>query len=169
MNENKAATPQASPGVSLSFLLSQLGTHAAQTFAGVLEPLGLRVQDAGLLRMLSVRPGVTQVELSETFGILPSRMVVLLDGLEAAGLVERARDASDRRRMRVQLSAKGSETAKAIAAMTAEMDQGLFRALAAHERAELERLLRKLIQDQSLQAGVHPAFRSLAGGATTNE
>jgi DNA-binding MarR family transcriptional regulator len=169
MNESESAAAGRSPKVSLSFLVSQLGTHAAQTFAKVLEPLGLRVQDAGLLRMISARAGMTQVDLSETFGVLPSRMVALLDGLEADGLIERKRDPSDRRRMRVQLSAKGGKAAEAIAEMTAVMDEGLFRSLSAKERTALRALHSKVIQDQALQAGVHPAFRTNSGERPKND
>ncbi len=150
------------PTVSLSFLVSQFGAHAAQAFARALEPLGLRVQDAGLIRMLSVRPGMTQVELSDLFGVLPSRMVALLDGLEGRGLVERARDPADRRRMRVALSAQGRKTARALADLTAAMDADLFRGLSAAERDTLEALLGKLAGTQGLRAGVHPAYRTLA-------
>jgi DNA-binding MarR family transcriptional regulator len=160
MNDLDAAAATRSPEVSLSFLVSQLGAYAAQTFASVLEPLGLRVQDAGLLRMLSVRAGATQLALSETFGVAPSRMVALLDGLEAKGLVERKRDPADRRRMQVQLSAKGRKTAETVAEVTAVMDEGLFRGLSAVERTGLRRLLSRVIEDQALKAGVHPAFRA---------
>jgi DNA-binding MarR family transcriptional regulator len=169
MNDFPPTELRPSPRLSLSFLVSQLGTYAAQTFAKVLEPLGLRVQDAGLLRILSVRPGMTQIELSETFGVMPSRMVLLLDGLEASGLIERKRDPSDRRCMRVHLSLKGLKATQTIAKLTATMDEGLFRGLTTEERAVLGGLVSKVIQDQALQAGVHPAYRTIFGEKTKNE
>jgi DNA-binding MarR family transcriptional regulator len=164
MNGLPSPAPRPALKVSLSFLVSQLGTHAAQTFAKVLEPLGLRVQDAGLLRILSARAGMTQIELSETFGVAPSRMVLLLDGLEASGLIERKRDPSDRRRMRVYPSPEGLKTAQTVANLTATMDEGLFRALTPEERAALSDLVSRVVQAQALQAGVHPAYRTILGG-----
>jgi len=150
------------PPVSLSFLVSQFGAHAAQSFARALRALDLRPQDAGLLRMLSVRPGMTQVETSETFGVLPSRLVALLDALETRGLVRRARDAEDRRKVRLFLTDDGRKAARAIAALTEAMDEGLFRALGKDQRAMLAGLLSKLVEAQGLQPGVHPAYRDNA-------
>ena len=154
----------AAPQVSLSFLMSQFGSHAAQCFARELSPTGLRVQDAGLLRMLAARPGMTQIEIAETFGVLPSRLVVLIDGLEDRGLVSRQRDASDRRKVRVFLTAKGSDVAETVVELTRSMERRLFRALDEDESRLLEALLRKLAADQELQPGVHPAFPKIIDG-----
>jgi DNA-binding MarR family transcriptional regulator len=71
--------------------------------------------------------------------------------------------------MRVQLSAKGLKTAEAIAEMTAVMDEGMFRGLSAEERTAFQALVAKVIQDQALQAGVHPAFQTLVGEKTKDD
>ena len=156
-----------SPQVSLSFLVSQFGTHAAHCFESELSAIGLRVQDAGLIRMLGAKPGMTQIEIAETFGVLPSRLVVLIDGLEYLGLVERKRDISDRRKVRVFLTSKGKKAAGTIVELTKSMDSRLFRALGEKESRQLGVLLRKLAADQGLQPGVHPAFPKIIGGEQT--
>jgi DNA-binding MarR family transcriptional regulator len=149
------------PQVSLSFLASQFGAHAAHTFAVELATIGLRVQDAGLLRMLGARPGMTQIEIAETFGVLPSRLVALIDGLEAKGLVRRQRDTADRRKVRVSLTPQGSEAAAKVATLTQSMERRLFQALSDDEQRLFDQLLRKLAADQGLQPGVHPAFPTI--------
>jgi DNA-binding MarR family transcriptional regulator len=153
-----------SPQISLSFLASQFGSHAAQCFAKELSVIGLRVQDAGLLRMLGANPGMAQIEIADTLRVLPSRLVVLIDGLESLGLLSRQRDASDRRKVRVFLTAKGSDVAGTVAELTRSMESRLFRALDKDENHLLEVLLRKLAVDQGLRPGVHPAFPEILGG-----
>jgi DNA-binding MarR family transcriptional regulator len=151
------------PQVSISFLLSQLGSHAAQCFAMELSAIGLRVQDAGLLRMLDAKPGMTQTEIADLFGVLPSRLVVLIDGLEEAGLVRRQRGAADRRKMHIHLTSKGADAAAKVAQLTRSMERQLFRALSEDECRRLEALLRKLAADQGLLPGIHPAFPKIVG------
>jgi DNA-binding MarR family transcriptional regulator len=155
------------PRVTLSFLLSQLGGHAAQCFAGELAVMGLRVQDAGLLRMLGAKPGMTQIEIAETFAVLPSRLVVLIDALEDRGLVRRKRDVADRRKIHVSLTPKGTDVANAVAKLTKSMEHELFRALDDDEKRSLEELLRKVVVDQGLLPGVHPAFAKNVEGERT--
>ena len=155
------------PPVSLSFLLSQFGAHAAQAFARELMTIGLRVQDAGVLRMLAANPGMVQIEIAQTLHVLPSRLVILIDGLEGRGLLSRQRDAADRRRLRAFLTPMGVEAAQSVAQLTRSMESRLFQALSDAEGLQLEALLRKLAADQGLRPGVHPAFPEVLGGEST--
>jgi DNA-binding MarR family transcriptional regulator len=154
------------PKVTLSFLVSQLGAHAAQLFALALEPLGLKPQDAGLLRTLEANPGLTQIEISALFGVLPSRLVLLIDGLEAKGLVERRRDDADRRLIRLYPTAAGAAAARRVAALTLAMESELFRALPPDAQRALGATLQQVIDDQGLRAGIHPAFQQVTGART---
>jgi len=155
------------PTVTLSFLLSQLGAHAAEQFTRLLEPVGLRPQDAGLLRMLIAQPGMTQIEVSEKFGVLPSRLVVLLDNLEKRQLIERRRDTTDRRLIHVFPTADGKRAGEVIVEITRALEAKLFSALSETEQRALEAALQKVVDDQQLPAGVHPAFRKFDEGRST--
>jgi DNA-binding MarR family transcriptional regulator len=171
MNDSfdETRSPPLTLRVSLSFLVSQLGSSAAQRFGQTLETIGLRYQDAGLLRLLTARPGMTQTEISEIFGVLPSRLVVLLDGLEDKKLLERRRDGVDRRLTRVFATAAGEQATQHVAELTRVMEKDLFRILTLEEQSALEGLLLKIIDDQKLAVGVHPAFRQIVEGETVNE
>src|SRR5215472_13466394 len=108
MNQvNYFARPQRVPAVGVAFLLSQVGAHAANAFEDRLAAMKLKPHHAGLLRMLGSNPGLSQQELSDMFGIFPSRLVVLLDQLETRRLIERRANSSDRRGHRVHLTAAG--------------------------------------------------------------
>src|SRR6476646_9585200 len=89
-----------------AFLLSQLGAHAAENFRRRLAPLGLTRPHAGILRFIANNPSCNQLGLAKKLGVLPSRMVILLDELTAKGLVERKRSAKDRRHSELVLTTK---------------------------------------------------------------
>ena len=74
---------------SASFLLAQLGNHAATKFAERLEPLGFAPYHAGIFRILAQNPGVSQQDLAKTLSMHASRLVGILDELQQRGLVER--------------------------------------------------------------------------------
>src|ERR1035441_10612993 len=54
---------------SASFLLAQLGNHAATKFAERLEPLGFAPHHAGIFRILAQNPGLSQQDLAKTLCI----------------------------------------------------------------------------------------------------
>src|SRR3712207_5440549 len=92
-----------------SFLLTQVGAHAAARFAERIAPLGLTPPDVGVLRLLSKSAGLSQQELASALKLHPSRLVAIIDGLEEAKLVERRANAEDRRTYALQLTAQGRE------------------------------------------------------------
>ncbi|HWD63006.1 MAG TPA: MarR family transcriptional regulator, partial [Humibacter sp.] len=88
----------------IGFLLSQLGAHASRRFDERVAELGLTAQQAGVVRILGRQPGVSQRDLADRLGLVQSRMVALIDGLEHDGLVARVRSASDRRSYELTLT-----------------------------------------------------------------
>src|SRR5436853_1082146 len=72
-----------------AFLLAQLGAHAADCFAERIEGLGVAPRHAGILRIIATTPACNQRLLAKRLGVLPSRMVILLDELTEKGLLER--------------------------------------------------------------------------------
>src|SRR5215813_14883217 len=119
---NKVERPQAVPPVGVAFLLSQVGAHAADAFEEQLAAMELKPHHAGLLRMLGANPGLSQQELSDLFGVFPSRLVLLLDHLEKRQLIERRKDPSDRRGHRLSLTNAGRKALNRIGGLTGELD-----------------------------------------------
>src|SRR6187551_3008198 len=98
-------------------LLLKIGKAAERRFADALRPSGLTPRHLGVLFEVQACP-TSQQDLIETVGVDPSKLVGLLNDLEAEGLIVRKRDPQDRRRHIVEVSAKGSaqlEDAKKIA------------------------------------------------------
>jgi DNA-binding MarR family transcriptional regulator len=92
-----------------AFLLAQLWAHGARRFAERVAKIGLTAPDAGLLRKIASDPGVSQQALAEHLGVMPSRMVALVDELETKGIIERRRSTEDRRNYALQLTQRGNQ------------------------------------------------------------
>jgi DNA-binding MarR family transcriptional regulator len=110
-------------------------------FTATLEPLvsreGVTVCHWYYLRILSEHDGLTQRELSDKVGVHPNTAVPALDNMEKHGLVTRARDPNDRRRMSVHLTRKGRRLRDE---MVPEVKAMLHRAIANITPAELDTL-----------------------------
>src|SRR4026209_1743283 len=103
-------------------LLLKIGKVAERRLAEALKPTGLTPRHLGVMFEVQACP-TSQQALIEMIGVDPSKLVGLLNDLEADGLIVRKRDPQDRRRHIVEVSAKGSgrlEDAKQVAATVEE-------------------------------------------------
>jgi len=148
---------------SSSFLLAQVGAHAASQFAGRLRKLKLAPQHAGILRILNSTPGITQQTLAATLGMVPSRLVVFIDEMEQRGLIERRENPRDRRRYALHITEKGHSTLDEIGRIAREHSQALLAAISHDEQRQLATLLQRIADQQGLTRGVHPGYRDRSG------
>jgi DNA-binding MarR family transcriptional regulator len=143
-----------------AFLLTQLGTHAAGRFAERVATHGLTPPQCGVLGLLRGRPGLSQQELADVLGMLPSRVVALVDELEDAGYVQRVRADGDRRRNALQLTAAGQKALQTIGRAARAHEQEIVAALTSAEHSTLVDLLGRIAAQQGLTPGVHPGYRT---------
>jgi DNA-binding MarR family transcriptional regulator len=146
-----------------AFLLAQLGAHAAARFAQRITELDLTPAQAGLLRLIAWDPGQSQQAIARKLGTPASRLVLLVDGLEERGLIERRRNPGDRRHHALYLTDHGARFMKKLGQTGAAHEDDICAGLDTAERALLHDLLSRLAAQQGLAAGVHPGYR---GGAT---
>ena len=144
---------------STAFLLAQVGAHAASQFGERLTRLRLSRPHAGILRLISQSPGLSQQELGQRLAILPSRLVALLDELQEKGLIERRQHTEDRRMYALHLTASGRNATEQIGRIAREHDDAICAALSKEERLQLNALLGRIAQEQKLSAGIHPGYR----------
>jgi len=144
-----------------AFLLAQLGAHAADCFAERIEGLGVAPRHAGILRIIATTPACNQRLLAKRLGVLPSRMVILLDELTEKGLLERKRSTKDRRHSHLVLTKRGQRMLEKLSRLAAEHEADLCAGLTAAERATLATLGRKIVHQQGLTPDVHPGYRKL--------
>lgn len=161
--EPEPERPDAPSARGAAFLLAQVGAHAAQRFAERVAELGVSPSDVGLLRLVARRPGLSQRELAEELGVVPSRVVTLIDQLDRGSLVERRRSVRDRRHHELYLSPGGEELLARMHEVAAAHEDALLTGLGPRERTALRELLGRIAQEQDLAPGVHPGYRQ--GGA----
>jgi DNA-binding MarR family transcriptional regulator len=144
-----------------AFLLAQLGAHAASQFAERLGVLELTPADAGILRLLHGKAGLSQQELATMLQIHPSRLVAILDNLEKRGFVERRANPDDRRLYSLYLTKAGGEALEKIGSVARKHQDALLSAISWEERNTLAALLLKIADQQGLVRGVHPGYQNL--------
>ncbi|WP_051162770.1 MarR family winged helix-turn-helix transcriptional regulator [Nocardia brevicatena] len=142
----------------VAFLLSQIGAFAAARFAQRLEALALQPSDVGILRLIATEAGLSQQALAEKLGVVPSRVVVLIDGLEKKGLVARSRSTRDRRTHELRLTGEGQTVMRQMREIGAAHEGDMTTALSKVEREELARLLGKVAASLGLTPNVHPGY-----------
>jgi DNA-binding MarR family transcriptional regulator len=144
-----------------AFLLAQLGALAADRFGERIGVLGLSRPHAGILRLIASTPACNQQALAKRLGVLPSRMVILIDELTEKGLVERRRSRKDRRQSELALTKAGAQLLEKLSRIAAEHEADFCAALTLEERAALAALCRKIVAHQGLTPDVHPGYRKL--------
>ena len=152
----KSSIPEQRP---LGLLLSQIGTHAASTFGRKIAGFGIAPPHFGILRWIHANAGKNQRQLASHLGVLPSRLVVLLDELEAKGLVTRQRSAQDRRSQQLQLTNKGTRLLEKVEIIATAHEADLGAALTKSERETLIDLCTKLAAHRGLTPHGHPGYR----------
>src|SRR5262249_14109419 len=109
-----------------------------------LKQLGLTARQVGILTLVVERRPTSQRQLGETLGIDRTTMVGLLDDLEKKRLVERRRDAHDRRAFLIHPTKEGIEAQAGAVAVLDEMAATFLRPLSEPQRRLLAELLRLL-------------------------
>ena len=132
-----------------SWLAGQLAARAAALVAEALAPERLRRQHYTVLSALADRGASSQAALGRRLLIDRSDMHALLGELERAGLIERLRDPSDRRRMLVDLTAAGGRVLKRLDTRIEAAQETLLAPISAGDRRELRRLLTQLVEHHS--------------------
>ena len=160
MPAEKQKTPESPihPRRALGLLLSQLGTHAALSFGRKIAGFGISPPHLGMLRWIHANEGKNQRELASHLGVVPSRLVVLLDELESKGLVARERSLEDRRSQQLLLTRKGIRLLEKVERIATAHDADLGSSLTAQERETLIELCAKLAAHRGLTPDGHPGY-----------
>ncbi len=134
------------PESSLGFLVYKAHQRSFAEFRRRLETLRLTPQQFGVLAFLCQEDHLTQAELGERGAIDPNTLVGIVDRLEAAGLVQRCRDARDRRAHRLHITARGRRLLERCLPLQAAANEHCWSGLTAAERDRLRTLLSKALR-----------------------
>ncbi|HZD69430.1 MAG TPA: MarR family transcriptional regulator [Actinomycetes bacterium] len=133
-----------------NFLLCKLSNVAKRALVEELaaEELPLphhRLPHLAVLTCLADSGPTCQKDIAERLRVDGSDMVAVLDDLEHAGYVTRARDPSDRRRHAVSITSSGRRALGRLDQRAAHADDTLLGPLTTTERELLHRLLRRVL------------------------
>lgn len=137
-------TTTAPEPVPMSTLLTALGREATARVRRAMRPLDLGAQQYQVLRQLQVLGEASQAELADALGIDRSNLVATAADLSDRGVVERTRDASDRRRYVLRPSRSGEQLLRRTESAIATAEHDLLAPLNDQQREQLYTLLRQL-------------------------
>lgn len=132
-----------SPNLSDSFMA--VARRIRRSHMTALEPFGLNPSQSRALHVLArERESVRLRDLAEHLHIVARSATDIVDSLEAAELVTRAPDPSDRRAVLVELTDAGRALLDRVDEARRQVSADMFDGLEPAERTELDRLLHKI-------------------------
>lgn len=137
------ATPPSLLGLT-TYLLSKTGKAARSRLAARLAERDMRIWHLAVLSALIDFGPHAQRELASRLGIDRSDIVKIVDDLALAGLVDRARDTGDRRRVTVTSTPVGRAVLTELQDDALSVQKTLLAPLTAREQAQLAALLRRV-------------------------
>ena len=123
------------------FILHQAEMVIFRDYKVATASTGLTQAQFAVLEIVNCNPKVLQIELSVQLSMDKATMMVMVDRLEAAGLLRRRASKIDRRRQELSITPKGEECLAETQRLALAHEAGLF----AHiPPAEIKRLVRTL-------------------------
>ena len=127
------------------YLLVRLAMGFKARAIAELEAAGYSQYHYSVLAVLGEQPRRTQATIAEALEVDPSQLVGILDALEDRKLIDRQRDADDRRRHVVSLTARGRTQLVRLRERIDAMEDELFAPLDAKTRKQFHETLLKLV------------------------
>lgn len=159
----EGATPESAAALrSVGFTVSTVGYAVSRAFHRSLAPLDLEPREFALLRAVDAHEGQSQQAIGHSLQIPSSRMVALVDALEARDLIERRLNPADRRARALHLTADGRALMKRAGALAVEYERHLCGDLSDNEREQLIALLQRVGAQLGIPADGHAAHSALA-------
>jgi DNA-binding MarR family transcriptional regulator len=128
-----------------SWLSSQVAMQGQRLVGEALGEAGMRRHHFTVMTALAEQGATSQAELGRRLWLDRSDLHAVLNDLERDGLVERVRDARDRRRNLVGLTAAGAARLEELDARVEAAQEALLEPLSAAERRQLIELLTRLV------------------------
>jgi DNA-binding MarR family transcriptional regulator len=130
---------------SLGYLIRYAHRAFVKALAQELEPHGISPGEWSALRVLWMREGLTQVELAERMRVEKASLTGVLNSLEGKGLIARARNLDDRRKINLRLTPAGRKLETRLIACAHAINEKATRGLPPAQVGEVRALLTAFI------------------------
>ena len=124
-----------------AFLLARVGYAIKMTAIEEFELEGFSLYQYSVLAVLAEGVKETQATIADTLKLDRSQLVGVLDELEEAGLIERRRDQTDRRRHTVSLTPAGKKQLVKMRTIVKRIEDSFFEPLDDKARTALHEAL----------------------------
>jgi DNA-binding MarR family transcriptional regulator len=112
-----------------------------QDFKRVLKELDITPAQFSVMKIVAANPGIAQARVAEALFIERARLVQMLDRLEVAGLIRRARSSTDRRSHALHLTEQGARLLAKLEARIEQHERNVVARIGERGKRELLRLL----------------------------
>ncbi|MEU3754229.1 MarR family winged helix-turn-helix transcriptional regulator [Streptomyces olivoreticuli] len=129
-----------------SWLLNRASARGRRLVGEALAREGMRMPHHAVLSAVADLGPVAQAELGRTTGFDPKDMVGILNDLQAAELVTRAPDPTDRRKNAISLTPEGHRLLARLAILGEEANETLLAVLSPAEREQFLALLTRVAE-----------------------
>ncbi|MHA6895265.1 MarR family winged helix-turn-helix transcriptional regulator [Ralstonia pseudosolanacearum] len=128
----------------IGYAVRRAQLHVYEDFVRSLQAWNITPPRFSAMTVIAHNPDLKLTELAGILGVARSGAVLLVDTLEAMGMVERLPSPVDRRAFRLALTDKGATTLRDITEVVVAHDARVTAHLSADERRTLLELLNKL-------------------------
>lgn len=135
----------------LGYWMRLVSNHVSHAFARKLEGKGVTIAEWVVLRELYDVEVLAPSRLAEAMGMTKGAISKLSERLLAKALIVREADAGDGRAHLLSLSVKGRRLVPELAALADDNDRTFFEHLSPKERAEMRRMLEKVVDARQLK------------------
>lgn len=153
-SRKSATTPDAAAVIDYGPLKHWLGFHlrmaqasSFQAFARQTQEFDVRPGRFALLVLIGRNPGIRQTALSRAVGLDKSTLTPALADLKRRGLIERRRDANDKRAAHVFLTRAGERVLDEMIRRAAEHEAAIDRIVGREHKPQLMALLRRIASE----------------------
>ena len=124
-------------GIRLSFLIHDVSRMRRSAYDQFMKPLRVTRAQWWVLAHLSRHDGMMQTQLAEVLDVGKASLGDVVGSLEAAGLVDRRTDPSDKRARRVYLTRRAQALIKRMTRMEVDFNEQILAAISPEERLRL--------------------------------
>ena len=124
-------------GIRLSFLIHDVSRMRRRAYDQFMKPLRVTRAQWWVLAHLSRHDGMMQTQLAEVLDVGKASLGDVVGSLEAAGLVDRRADPSDKRARRVYLTRRAQALIKRMTRMEVDFNEQILAAISPEERLRL--------------------------------
>jgi DNA-binding MarR family transcriptional regulator len=122
---------------SLLYIIKQVELAVRASLEETLRPVGLTVTQYTALTILERQPDLTSAELARNSFVTTQSMADMTAALLSAGLVERRRDPSDRRRLVLKLTPRGRRMLHRVEPSVTSLENRMVELLPTREVAQV--------------------------------